>query len=296
MLRGLKYIHSARVYHRDLKPKNILVNSDCKLKICDFGLARPVLNDMPTTIYWTDYVATRWYRAPELCGSFFAKYSTAIDIWSVGCIFAEILLRKPLFPGRNVVHQLELITDQLGTPPPEVIAKVKNERARRFLSQMRQKTGVPFEQTFPKADRGALRLLKRMLEFDPAARPTAEEALADPYFSQLSSPAREPTSAPVSKLAFDFERRKLTVEDVRELLYKEALEYHPVAMREYLASRAPPSKPFPSPLENFKWQFGHLDGVNALPVGSSRLLHSGGSIPRDRIQEHQTEAAKFTSR
>lgn len=63
-------------------------------------------------------------RAPELCGSFFAKYSPAIDTWSVGCIFAEVLLGKPLFPGRNVVHQLELITDLLGTPAPEVIAKV----------------------------------------------------------------------------------------------------------------------------------------------------------------------------
>jgi serine/threonine protein kinase len=79
---------------------------------------------MPTTIFWTDYVATRWYRAPELCGSFFAKYSPSIDTWSVGCIFAEVLLGKPLFPGRNVVHQLELITDLLGTPAPEVIAKV----------------------------------------------------------------------------------------------------------------------------------------------------------------------------
>jgi mitogen-activated protein kinase 1/3 len=69
MLRGLKYIHSAKVFHRDLKPKNILANSDCKLKICDFGLARPAFNDMPTTVFWTDYVATRWYRcaAAELC-------------------------------------------------------------------------------------------------------------------------------------------------------------------------------------------------------------------------------------
>jgi serine/threonine protein kinase len=71
------------------------------------------------------------YRAPELCGSFFAKYSTAIDIWSVGCIFAEILLGKPLFPGRNVVHQLELITDLLGTPAAEVIAKVNLKRRRK---------------------------------------------------------------------------------------------------------------------------------------------------------------------
>lgn len=121
LLRGLKFVHSAKVFHRDLKPKNILANSDCKLKICDFGLARPALDPNPYhTIYWTDYVATRWYRAPELCGSFFARYSPAIDIWSVGCIFAEILLGKPLFPGRNVVQQLELITDLLGKPAAEV--------------------------------------------------------------------------------------------------------------------------------------------------------------------------------
>jgi len=68
MLRGLKYIHSAKVFHRDLKPKNILANSDCKLKICDFGLARPAFNDMPTTVFWTDYVATRWYRCDWVWG------------------------------------------------------------------------------------------------------------------------------------------------------------------------------------------------------------------------------------
>ncbi|BAS76854.1 Os02g0135200 [Oryza sativa Japonica Group] len=75
LLCALKYIHSANVFHRDLKPKNILANSDCKLKICDFGLARVAFNDSPSTIFWTDYVATRWYRAPELCGSFFSKVS-----------------------------------------------------------------------------------------------------------------------------------------------------------------------------------------------------------------------------
>ncbi|KAL3655136.1 Mitogen-activated protein kinase 9 [Castilleja foliolosa] len=97
LLRGLKYIHTANVFHRDLKPKNILANADCKLKICDFGLAR--------VSFWTDYVATRWYRAPELCGSFFSKYTPAIDIWSIGCIFAEMLTGKPIFLGKNVVHQ-----------------------------------------------------------------------------------------------------------------------------------------------------------------------------------------------
>uniref|UniRef100_A0A453N6K9 non-specific serine/threonine protein kinase n=1 Tax=Aegilops tauschii subsp. strangulata TaxID=200361 RepID=A0A453N6K9_AEGTS len=124
LLHALKYIHAANVFHRDLKPSNILVNSNCKLKICDFGLARASRDDPPLAIFWTDYVATRWYRAPELCGSFFFKYTPAIDIWSIGCIFAEVLTRKPLFPGTNVKHQLDLITDVLGTPSHETLSQV----------------------------------------------------------------------------------------------------------------------------------------------------------------------------
>mmetsp|Transcript_16295 Transcript_16295/g.35225 ORF Transcript_16295/g.35225 Transcript_16295/m.35225 type:complete len:682 (+) Transcript_16295:136-2181(+) len=259
MLRGLKFIHSAKVFHRDLKPKNILANSDCKLKICDFGLARPAFNDQPTTIFWTDYVATRWYRAPELCGSFFAKYSPAIDLWSVGCIFAEVLLGKPLFPGRNVVHQLELITDLLGTPSQDVINKVRNEKARRFLNSMRKKPPVPFELFFPRADPAALALLRRLLAFDPAERPAAEEALADPYFAGLHVPSREPCAQPISKLAFEFDRRKLSIEDVRDLIYREILEYHPMALEDYLTGSKRSSFANPSALENFKRQFMHLE-------------------------------------
>ncbi|KAM7503096.1 hypothetical protein LguiB_002000 [Lonicera macranthoides] len=175
LLRALKYIHTANVFHRDLKPKNILANANCKLKICDFGLARVAFNDTPTTIFWTDYVATRWYRAPELCGSFFSKYTPAIDIWSIGCIFAEVLTGKPLFPGKNVVHQLDLMTDLLGTPSMDTISRVRNEKARRYLTTMRKKQIVPFGQKFPNADPLALRLLERLLAFDPKDRPTAEE-------------------------------------------------------------------------------------------------------------------------
>ncbi|BDA42491.1 Mitogen-activated protein kinase 15 [Coccomyxa sp. Obi] len=295
MLRGLKYIHTAKVFHRDLKPKNILANADCKLKVCDFGLARPSFNDMPTTIFWTDYVATRWYRAPELCGSFFAKYSTAIDIWSIGCIFAEILLGKPLFPGRNVVHQLELITDLLGTPSPEVIAKVRNEKARRFLMNMRRKPGVNLEQYFPRADRGALRLLKRMLAFDPAERPSSEEALADPYFAGLSQPGREPSAQPVSKLSFDFERRKLSTDEVRELIYREILEYHPHMLADYVSNKQQTSFVYPSAVDNFKRQFAHLEGggVPGRMPGHNGNLGQATSLPRERVKDFQTEAQRY---
>ncbi|KXZ43541.1 hypothetical protein GPECTOR_87g403 [Gonium pectorale] len=299
MLRGLKYIHSAKVFHRDLKPKNILANSDCKLKICDFGLARPAFNDMPTTVFWTDYVATRWYRAPELCGSFFAKYSPAIDVWSIGCIFAEVLLGKPLFPGRNVVHQLELITDLLGTPSAEVVAKVRNEKARRFLLGMRPKPGIPFEQHFPRADRGALRLLRRLLAFDPAERPTAEEALADPYFAGLHCVAREPVAAPISKMAFEFDRRKLSLEDVRELIYREILEYHPAMLADYLAGAARPSFHYPSALESFKRQFAHLEAGGAPlsrgQVGVGPRIFPSSSLPKEWVAEFQAEAAKYVN-
>ncbi|KAG4971690.1 hypothetical protein JHK85_038111 [Glycine max] len=179
MLRALKYMHTANVYHRDLKPKNILANANCKLKVCDFGLARVAFSDAPTTTFWTDYVATRWYRAPELCGSFFSKYTPAIDVWSIGCIFAEVLTGKPLFPGKSVVHQLDLITDLLGTPSPETIAGVRNDKARKYLMEMRKKSPVPFEQKFQNADPLALRLLQRLLAFDPKDRPTAQELLKD---------------------------------------------------------------------------------------------------------------------
>ncbi|KAG6757049.1 hypothetical protein POTOM_037350 [Populus tomentosa] len=280
LLRGLKYIHTANVFHRDLKPKNILANADCKLKICDFGLARVAFNDTPTAIFWTDYVATRWYRAPELCGSFFSKYTPAIDIWSIGCIFAELLTGKPLFPGKNVVHQLDLMTDLLGTPSPEAIARVRNEKARRYLSSMRKKKPIPFSQKFPNADPLALRLLERMLAFEPKDRPTAEEALADPYFKGLAKVEREPTAQPVTKMEFEFERRRITKEDVRELIYREILEYHPKMLKESLDGSEPTGFMYPSAVDHFKKQFAYLEEHygNGAPVAPPERQHA--SLPR----------------
>ncbi|KAJ2978616.1 hypothetical protein NQ176_g3717 [Zarea fungicola] len=116
ILCGLKYIHSANVLHRDLKPGNLLVNADCELKICDFGLARGFSVDPEENAgYMTEYVATRWYRAPEIMLSF-QSYTKAIDVWSVGCILAELLGGRPFFKGRDYVDQLNQILHILGTP------------------------------------------------------------------------------------------------------------------------------------------------------------------------------------
>lgn len=112
ILRGLKYVHSANVLHRDLKPSNLLLNANCDLKVGDFGLARTTSE----TDFMTEYVVTRWYRAPELLLNC-SEYTAAIDIWSVGCILGEILTRQPLFPGKDYVHQLRLITEVMNFPP-----------------------------------------------------------------------------------------------------------------------------------------------------------------------------------
>ncbi|KAG8055949.1 hypothetical protein GUJ93_ZPchr0001g32902 [Zizania palustris] len=293
MLRALKYIHTANVYHRDLKPKNILANANCKLKICDFGLARVTFSDTPTTVFWTDYVATRWYRAPELCGSFFTKYSPAIDIWSIGCIFAEILTGKPLFPGKNVVHQLDLMTDLLGTPSMDTVTRIRNEKARRYLSSMRKKQPITFSERFRKADPAALKLLQRLLAFDPKDRPTAEEALADPYFKGLAKAEREPSCQPITKMEFEFERRKVTKEDVKELIFREILEYHPQLLKDYMNGTEKTNFLYPSAVDNFRRQFANLEengGKNGDDVPSDRkhvslprttTVHSTPIPPKD---------------
>ena len=100
LLKGIKYMHSANIIHRDLKPKNLLVNGNLDLKICDFGLAKPLVELINSKLYFTEYVCTRWYRPPEVLLSW-KEHNKPLDMWSVGCIVAEMYLRKPLFKGNN---------------------------------------------------------------------------------------------------------------------------------------------------------------------------------------------------
>uniref|UniRef100_A0A5B6ZS35 Mitogen-activated protein kinase n=1 Tax=Davidia involucrata TaxID=16924 RepID=A0A5B6ZS35_DAVIN len=180
LLRGLKYIHSANVLHRDLKPSNLLLNANCDLKICDFGLARTTSE----TDFMTEYVVTRWYRAPELLLNC-SEYTAAIDIWSVGCILMEILKREPLFPGKDYVQQLGLITELLGSPEDSDLGFLRSDNARKYVQQLPHISKQPFSQKFPDESPIAIDLAEKMLVFDPSKRITVEEALNHPFLSSL---------------------------------------------------------------------------------------------------------------
>ncbi|EDO37435.1 predicted protein [Nematostella vectensis] len=193
ILRGLKYIHSANVLHRDLKPSNLLLNTTCDLKICDFGLARIADPDHDHTGFLTEYVATRWYRAPEIMLNS-KGYSKAIDIWSVGCILAEMLANRPLFPGKHYLDQLNLILNVLGSPIADDLLCIKNEKARSYLQSLPYKPKTPFIKLFSNADAKALDLIENLLAFNPNKRITVEEALAHPYLEQYYDPADEPVA------------------------------------------------------------------------------------------------------
>ncbi|XP_073125215.1 mitogen-activated protein kinase homolog MMK1-like [Henckelia pumila] len=219
ILRGLKYVHSAKVLHRDMKPSNLILNTNCDLKICDFGLARVTSE----TDFMTEYVVTRWYRAPELLLNSHG-YTSAIDVWSVGCIYMEMVNRKPLFPGRDQVHQLRLLMELIGTPSESDLESF-HENGKKYIRKLPPYKRQSFAEKFPHVPPLALDLVEKMLAFDPRKRITVENALKHPYLKSLHDIDDEPVCT--KPFNDDFEQKDLTEEQIKEMIYQEAIACNP---------------------------------------------------------------------
>ena len=221
LLKTLLYLHSGKLLHRDLKPSNLLLNSECFMKVADFGLARSVVSSEPHVARpaLTDYVATRWYRAPEiLLGS--TTYTFGVDMWSVGCIAGEMILGKPLFPGTSTMNQLERIIGLIGYPSAGDRSGIHSPYVNTMLENMGRVTPRSFEEVFPEAPHDAVDFMRRLLRFHPKKRLNAQEAIAHPYVAAFHNPSEEPTcSSPIVIPLSDDTR--YTVAEYRNYLYED---------------------------------------------------------------------------
>ncbi|ELU10585.1 hypothetical protein CAPTEDRAFT_53207, partial [Capitella teleta] len=224
LLRGLKYIHSANVIHRDLKPSNLLVNENCELKIGDFGMARGFSNaQIEENHMITQYVATRWYRAPEIM-LLPAAYTAAVDMWSVGCILAEMVGRRQIFPGKDYKDQLMLIIGILGTPSPAFLNLIKSGAISHFLRSFGLKEKEKLERLYPKASPLIIDILNQLLTIDPRERMTVEMALTHPFLMNYHNIDDEPICVPAFN--FDFEDMDLDQVKLREVILDEVNSFH----------------------------------------------------------------------
>ncbi|KDO24711.1 CMGC/MAPK protein kinase [Saprolegnia parasitica CBS 223.65] len=227
VLRGVKHMHDNGILHRDLKPGNILVTKSCQVKIADFGLARTCTRNSekrkarPASATmtkvdtatdagdWqpmTEHVVTRWYRAPELMLQPDGHYSTGVDMWSIGCIFAEMLGRKAIFPGKNFIHQLTLIFDVIGTPCASDVKKMKSAQAQRFIKSLGKNQKCPID------------LLERMLHFDPVSRCSVDEALKHPYMQAIERRYTPKDVIVPTHISFAFEQENLGRNELVQLI------------------------------------------------------------------------------
>ncbi|KAG8748679.1 regulator of ime2 [Ceratobasidium sp. 414] len=200
LLRSLAYIHSVGICHRDIKPQNLLLNpATGVLKLCDFGSAKILVPGEPNV----SYICSRYYRAPELIFGA-TNYSTNIDIWSTGCVMAELMLGQPLFPGESGIDQLVEIIKVLGTPTREQIKTMNPNYMEHKFPQIKPH---PFSKVFrPRTSADSLDLVARLLEYTPTARLSAIEAMCHPLFNELRLETTSMPSGREMPRLFDFTR------------------------------------------------------------------------------------------
>ncbi|MFH4975854.1 hypothetical protein AB6A40_002563 [Gnathostoma spinigerum] len=221
LLRALKYIHSANVIHRDLKPSNLAITSDCDLVVLDFGLARTLNTE---TAGLSTYVMTRWYRSPEVIYWKIDSYDTQADMWSVGCILAELSLGRPLFPGENNMAQYRLIAELCGSPDDDLKAKLSSDEAvYKVILNLGTYPRKCFADVFSNCSPKLVDFLDRILVLDPEKRMTVTEALAHPYVADYSMPDDEPTVT--EPFSIDDCEQSRSLEEWKELVFNEIVNF-----------------------------------------------------------------------
>ena len=231
LLEGINALHKVGVFHRDIKPGNILVSKDCQLRITDFGLARfmheETLNGVNSGNPMTEYVVTRWYRCPELLLAPQRPYSAAVDIWSIGCILGELIRRKPLFPGKGHTHQIQLILEVQGYSSPGDLGFPISEETKQWLKKKCIFPGQSLSSFIPSASRSAIEMMDSFLKLDPSARPSADTALNSAWLHDaqvICDYSRVDIKKP-SKQIFDFEKEKYSLAELRAMIKEEIRSY-----------------------------------------------------------------------
>jgi mitogen-activated protein kinase 15 len=223
LLKALLFIHTSGIVHRDIKPENLLLNTSCQLKVADFGLARSLQCEGDASNYpMTEYIATRWYRAPEIVlGS--TIYSKAVDMWAVGCIIAELYIGRPLFPGKSTVDQINRIMEITGRPTEQQVEEIfGGSSAHLLLEKVSRVMTRSIESHLPSANEDAIDLVKRLLQFCPKDRLTIEQTLQHPYVAKYREPTEEMAAASAVTIPLD-DNEKRSVSTYRNELFSLSL-------------------------------------------------------------------------
>ena len=256
ILRGLKYIHACGVIHRDLKPSNLLVNSNCDLKICDFGLARSLSWDFELT----EYVVTRWYRAPEIMCSC-QDYDEKIDVWSVGCILAEMVRRKPLFPGDHYISQLNLIFALIGVPKDDTdLECVGNVKALQYIKKLKPQQPKNFKEYFNGASDLCIDFIKGCLQFNPKKRLSVQQALEHPYLKAIHDPKKLVECE--RSVDFAFEMKCKDRKGLKEEMYQASIQIRERSNKQYQQYLSNKTKQEPSNLNSKNINDNNINNSN----------------------------------
>ncbi|UJR08883.1 hypothetical protein I4U23_013138 [Adineta vaga] len=224
ILNGLAFIHQAGIIHRDLKPSNILVSQSCTIKIADFGMARQYRDHDQT-----QYVVTRWYRAPEVILGY-TEYSQAIDLWSLGCILAEMFGRKPIFSGTNTIAQIQLIFIILGTPSKSYLQSLHSDCFQRLILSVGNRQPANFKALYPNATDDGIDLLRQLLVVDPEQRISAKTALTHSFVNEFVIKLDDDDDdfmmeTDAGKFDFGFESEKWTLEQLQKAIQDEIAHF-----------------------------------------------------------------------